>query len=40
MGSLDAEDVECEDDVFGDRYDSRRVYFAMKFSEIGKINFD
>lgn len=40
MGSLDAEYVGSEDDIFDYRYNSKRIYFAMDFSEIGKINFD
>lgn len=34
MGDLRIEEVGCEDDVFGSRYDSKRFYFAMKKGEV------
>lgn len=34
IGDNPIEEVDCEDDVFGDRYDSKRFYFAMKKGEV------
>lgn len=33
-GGLRIEEVNCEDDVFGSRYDSKRFYFAMKRGKV------
>ena len=33
-GKSRIEEVDCEDDVFGKRYNSKRFYFAMKKGEV------
>lgn len=33
-GNLEIQEVKCEDEVFGYRYDSKRFYFAMKKGEV------
>lgn len=33
-GKSSIEEVDCEDDVFGKRYNSKRFYFAMKKGEV------